>query len=750
MVWKRTCLILLLACTSAQADNTTYYVSGSDGNDADSGLTPEAAFASVGRVNQLALGPGDRVLFRCGDTWRAEALVITDSGSAASPIVFGSNPQGCANRPVLSGSQPIAGWAPYSGNIWFADLGAGANAGRFPRGINQLFRGGRRLLYGRWPNLDTPDGGYSIVDGHSPANRRITDNQLPPGSWTGAAIHIKGIRWYMLNRDVTASSGTSLTLNEDVYCYTGNCVGWGYFINGHLRTLDREGEWFHDAAANRVYLVSSGGRPADGEVEGSVLLQAQDNSAYWGAIVLGRHLQEHIQNVVIENFTIRNWSAGGITTPTNLESDENVNLTIRNNVIENVEETGIRLATWVWNLGPNSGWRGGRGLQVLNNVIDGANHYGIDSYARNSRFAGNTIRNIALIANLNRSGMGCGVTGSNCTENGAGLRVKLDPGKGFSARNNTIEGNSIERVGMNGIDVFGPLNVLRNNFIREACFSKGDCGAVRLFGRDSFASTEVHDVDLTGNIIVNTIGNTDGCHSTFRTLFGFGLYIDNWSDAIDVSGNTVVGSTASGVLFQNSRGTLTNNTIYGNASGQWVGAQLNVVGSPSRVASQGNVFFGLGTTPTAMSVGDRQWMTASNSNTFFHPYAAGAIQAGGQTRTFEQWKSYSGLDAASKKNWFTLAPGAPRSWDVFLNPTGQSVTVPLGGRRYLDLDQQPVTGSLVLPAYGSRVLIRNGPASEFVPVGFGASLGSSPLALLAAARIARRRRVRRRPGSCRR
>ena len=259
---RRICLFLVFLAGSAEANDTTYYVSSSAGMDTNDGLSPSTAFATVGRVNQLALGAGDHVLFRCGDTWRVQPLVIVRSGAAGNPIVFGSNPQGCGNKPVLLGSQPIAGWTQYSGGIWVADLGAGANAGLFPKGINQLFRAGRRLPYGRWPNITDPDGGYSTIDGYSTAH--ITDNELPAGNWTGAAIHMKGIRWYILNRDVTGSSGKTLTLNQDVYCYTNNnCTGWGYFINGHLKTLDQEGEWYHDPATNRVYL-GLGGRPARG------------------------------------------------------------------------------------------------------------------------------------------------------------------------------------------------------------------------------------------------------------------------------------------------------------------------------------------------------------------------------------------------------------------------------------------------------------------------------------------------------
>jgi hypothetical protein len=67
------------------------------------------------------------VRLKCSDLWRAEQLRVNAAGVAGNPIVFGSYPDGCGNRPVLSGALTIAGWSIYSGNIYVADLSAGAN-----------------------------------------------------------------------------------------------------------------------------------------------------------------------------------------------------------------------------------------------------------------------------------------------------------------------------------------------------------------------------------------------------------------------------------------------------------------------------------------------------------------------------------------------------------------------------------------------------------------------------------------------
>ena len=107
--------------TVANAAANTYYVSSSTGSDSNVG-SESMPFATIAKVNSLNLQPGDRVLFKCGDTWRATPLYITKSGAAGLPLTFGSYPASCANRPIFSGAQPISGWVAFSTNIYVANL----------------------------------------------------------------------------------------------------------------------------------------------------------------------------------------------------------------------------------------------------------------------------------------------------------------------------------------------------------------------------------------------------------------------------------------------------------------------------------------------------------------------------------------------------------------------------------------------------------------------------------------------------
>ena len=690
----------------------TYYVSSFAGDDDNDGLSEAEPFATVSKVNGLDLQPGDSVLFKCGDVWRADPLIITRSGAAEAPIMFGMYPSGCADKPVLSGAQPIAGWSLSSGNVYVANLETGANAGKFAYGVNQLFCDDARLPMGRWPNLDEGDAGYSTIDGYS--GSQITDNELPSGDWTGAVAHIKGMRWYILNREVIGDSGATLILGASPDCWGGDCTGWGYFLNNHRATLDREGEWYYDAATHQVYLYTTSGAPADDEIEGSVVLKDDDRS--WGGITLGEDLNEPgIAYVVVENLDVRRWFRHGIATPTNHAHYENHHVTLQNNTISDVDGIGINLMSWVWSAqdGRPDGWRGGYTMTVDGNIINTANRMGINLCSRDSTISDNVIRNVGLIANLGAAGMGCDFDagGGQCTEDGDGIRIKVDKAAD-SGNNNTVTRNRLERIAYNGMDVFGHTNTFEQNVIREACYAKGDCGGVRTFGRDNFSATPVYQLTFRSNIVVDTPGNTDGCHETYKSLFGFGLYIDNYSRDVLLDGNTVISSTAAGILYQHSTGTIQNNVLYNNSAGDMWSSQVALAGSDTRVNLQNNVLFAL--QPTARTLtGVRANLVTSDNNDFFHPYVARHISVDG-SKTLAEWQSYSGLDAHSHEAWYTLAIGeSPRS-RIFYNDTAVGQTVDLGYTSYLDLGQNVVAGSLYLPPFTSRVLITSADVPDLV------------------------------------
>jgi uncharacterized repeat protein (TIGR01451 family) len=697
---------------SASAAGTTYYVSTS-GDDSNNGQSSTSAFRTIAKVNSLALQPGDRVSFRCGDTWRGEMLVITRSGTAANPITFGSYPDAaCANKPVISGAQLVTGWTLHSGSVYVADLNAGVNAGKFPNGINQVFRGGARLGIGRWPDIDAGDGGYSAIDGQ-PAANQFTDNQLPAGDWNGATAHIKGMRWYILNRAVTGDTGSTLTLGATLDCWGGNCTGWGYWLDSHLNTLSRDGEWYYNPAQNKLYMYSASGNPGAEVVEASTILSGEGTSL--GGIILGKNLQTHIAYVVIENFEVSKWFDNGITTPINLEKDENYELVLRNNLIKDVNRTGINLATWVWNAqangnGPN-GWRGGRKITVSGNLIIRANRMGIDSYARQSTIEDNTIADVGRIQFLGKSGMGCAMDGSGggCTEDGDGIRIKVDQAD-YSGNSNVVQNNRLERIGYNGMDVFGYGNTFYRNVILQPCISKGDCGGLRSFGGGNLSTTPVHDLSIRENIVLDSIGNTDGAHSTYRSLFGFGLYIDHASRNVVAQDNIIAGSTAAGLLYQDSTGSSTGNLLFDNARANSWSGQVVVTGSGAQLSTfTGNTLLGKQANTWTMDVDSSANFGVSNDNGFYHVSRVAHIYVAADDKTLAQWRAASGKDSNSLER----VAGVLSSAELFYNDTQNPSIITLPGP-YQDLQGNAVARELILQPYTGRILVASGPADAYL------------------------------------
>ena len=690
---------LLLMATSISA--TTYYVSSSAGDDGNTGLAPDQAFATVAHVNGLELMPGDEMRFACGDIWRTDRLHITRSGSAGQPIVFGSYPAACADKPLLSGAQPISGWAPHAELIYVADLAAGDNAGRFAFGVNQLFGPSGRLPFGRWPDLDLhPDHGWSEID--AAASGQITDTDLPAGDWTGAVAHVRGMTWYIVNRTVTADTGSTLTLSSDPGCFNGSCAGWGYYLSNHLETLSKEGEWYYDAATHRVYLFSAFGPPADGQIEGSVVLT--DDGVFHGGITLGRHLWEHLEWVTVENLRIERWFDAGVSTPTNHETDDSSNVVLRGLEIRDVDAVGLRLQTWVWNAGPESGWRGGHDLTVEHLLIQRANHHGIDSYAHSSVFSDVVISQVGLLHTAGASGIGCGfdTSGGFCTEAGAGVRLKRDLAE-HSSHHLTLSGFQVFQTGANSLDIFGDTITVTGSLIGDACLTKSDCGAIRTFGNGNPDNPQVFDILIEDTIILDALADNGGCHADYRFPLAFGLYIDHGSANV-VADNVSIGRTRPvAILYQNSRGAVTNSRVHDTQPGTWGGTAVRVVGN-SELSLEQTDLVEHGDTIDLIRLDNLDQLVSSDFNHLFQPRTGAGLCIGGVCTGLAGWQAATGGDANSTTAWYSLDPEEDPRSAMWGNLTPDPAVFDFGGAPWVDLNLAPVP-TIALPGWHAVILV---------------------------------------------
>lgn len=712
----------VLALAPAAGATTTYYVSSSSGNDGNSGTSPGSAFRTIAKVNTLNLQPGDQVRLFCGDLWRNERLVASKSGTAAEPITFTSHPLGCADRPVLSGAQPIVGWTLDSGNVYRAELDTGGNAGKFPHGINQLFRDGQRLPHGRWPNLDQLNGGYSTIDAHSGQN--ITDNQLPAMNWTGAYVQHRAAYWYIKRREVIADSGNTLTLNEAPICQAATCTGWGFFLNNHRQTLDQDGEWYFDAAENIVYVVSAGGVPPNGAIEGSVLgpgLPTEDPDNRSGVIIGGIDPPYvDVDYVVIDNLEVRGWAANGIQAAEVLKLDQDKHITIRNNKVVDVARIGIRLVTFVFNMEPNPpvppDHYGGQDILVQDNEIDGANLDGIELLSVDSVFERNTIRNIGLLSELTHEGLGCELTLNNCAIHASGIRALVDD-ETRTGNGNTIRLNRLEQIGWTGIDVRGPFNLIEHNVIVEPSVTIAEGAGIRVYDGNDFATSRAHDITIRENVVLDSVGAFEGMPSGQNRPWGYGINID-YADDIEVTGNTIAGSTAYGLIFSFARGTATDNVLWDNTNGTSEVAHVRLLdtdNNSTRVSLFGNKIYALAPNRPLLATRGLIHLTGANNNYYFNPYDNRVVRSddiSAVPMTLTAWQGASGRDGSSRESWFGLPSGDPDVSVLLVNDTDASAMFPLA-EPHFDLDQNVVSGSITLPPFSSEILIGDGPEILF-------------------------------------
>jgi hypothetical protein len=253
---------------------------------------------------------------------------------------------------------------------------------------------------------------------------------------------------------------------------------------------------------------------------------------------------------------------------------------------------------------------------------------------------------------------------------------------------------------------------LERNLITQSCYSKADCGGVRTFGGDSLATTKVYDIRLIDNIIVDIPGNVDGCHPS-RAAFGMGLYVDHYSRDVEARGNTVISTTITGILYQRSTGQIVDNTVYNASYGTAYSAHISLGGSESYASLSGNRLYALNDeawTLYSYALGN---FAGSDNNYLFHPYVEKHIAHGPSwTRySFGDWQAYSGLESNSRTNWFTQEDGDPPISRILYNDTRSPKPFDLGLRQYLDLDQNPLTGSVTLQPFESIILIDNGTAA---------------------------------------
>ena len=454
---------------TSNAFATTYYISNTGSDTNNSGTDPSQPWQTITKVNATTLTPGDSILFNKGDIFYG-AVTISQSGKSGNPITYGS--YGSGNKPKIKGTNVITGWTQHSGNIYKATL---------THTINQMFIDGERVAVSRYPNVGAGENGgqYILIDSLVD-DTTITDSALSGVDWTNSTAILLGVPWGYEAKTITSSSGSTITITNDVY---GLSTGEPFFIVNNLATLDGANQWAYDETTNTVYLwTPNGDSPSGYTVEVST-----EDYGFYGL----EKSYVTIENLSIENFEKDSIYFAGVNTN---------NIIIDGNNLLNAYECGVHFYD-----NTNRFTVTNTDVTITNNLIEGNNRSSIKLEGTNFAISHNTIRDVALIQNI-------------------GLKAFIDPYNTatgmilYPINNSTVSYNTLSNIGYNGIMFFGTNTNVEYNKVSSTCVTLHDCGGIYTH------------MESPGSYIRNNI--ISGNHSDF------GLYLDATVTGITVADNT--------------------------------------------------------------------------------------------------------------------------------------------------------------------------------------------------------------------
>ncbi len=94
--------------------STTYYVSSLNGKDTNDGLTPQTAFFTLDKINNLSLSSGDRVLLEKGSRFENQFLHLKNCGDKNLETIIISSYGDGENMPCISAN---------GNGVWYQDYG---------------------------------------------------------------------------------------------------------------------------------------------------------------------------------------------------------------------------------------------------------------------------------------------------------------------------------------------------------------------------------------------------------------------------------------------------------------------------------------------------------------------------------------------------------------------------------------------------------------------------------------------------
>jgi parallel beta-helix repeat protein len=594
------CLALFAALLSFPKSNfgedmkATFYVA-TNGNDDWSGrlsapnaTNTDGPFATLDRardaVRELKKKQAPKeaitVMVRGGKYYLDQTLVLDpeDSGSDEFPITYRAYGE---EQPILSGGRKIAGWKPYKGKIFQADV-AGTKGGQWR--FRQLFFDGQRQVRARYPNFDASNplyGGWAVPEGEGRPDAFNYEPGTFPRHWAKPregevfllsiwgltdTVPIKSVdekeRLITLVDRVQDWSGMPYMFFEPPFHLTiGRSDrfpggGFHFYVENLLEELDQPGEWCLDSEEGVVYFWPPTGSVGGSDVVAPALSTLVDLSGASYVTISGFTFTETTTGDVMHRGGQEGYGAmlpmpGRKYVGEALHMQGAAHCRIENNLFYAVGGNGIYLE------GYNS-----RNV-IQGNEISYAGAIGIcliGSHYENPKVPKRyPIYNEVLDNYIHH----CGVFNKYV----AGIFLGL-------SQANVVGHNRIEYMPHHGINLgnsgYG-RNVVEYNELRHTGLQTCDKGAINSWMEDPDGRVEREAVRSGHVIRYNLIADFEsrcvlGGSTHAGTENGWAVYLDNWTSNSFVYGNIIVRSGLYGVVVNGGQNNFIENNVIVDAS----------------------------------------------------------------------------------------------------------------------------------------------------------------------------------------
>ena len=509
-LFKIVVLLTVFGCCDSEAMASDYYFSTSSGKDSRSTIeaqNPSTPWRTIAKLNEFfpQLRPGDRLLFNRGDTFFG-SIQLDGSG-----IFLGS--YGTGDKPVITSLKTINDWEDHGDGIYYSiieDLNS--------EDISILLLDRQIQELGRYPNSDNADGGFlSITDATSES---LTGPHIP-FDVKGAEVVMRKNNWIIDRFPILNQNENKLAFNNDSpYPIAKN---YGFFIQKHVSTLDKFGEWFYDIKTQKLYVFFGNDHPEKHKIEVAMfdnLVTSKDKTHKIGVKLEGLTFMGSNDNLIDVNHII--------------------NFQLSNCDLSFSGRDGVHLYAV-----PNSLIEGNSISYCLNNGI--FSWYG----ATDAQVVGNRISHTMPFPGMSQ----------NSDLNGIGIYLAADSDRSI------IKENQIVDTGYSGIYFGGDWVTVSKNLIDGYCKLKFDGGGIYT---NSQGLTDRNYLERTidHNIVLNGISTALGIPLSESVPPIEGIYLDDNSRGLTVVDNTVANVNGRGIYLHNARNTvIERNFLFNNTYG---------------------------------------------------------------------------------------------------------------------------------------------------------------------------------------